>query len=186
RGRAPLPQPADHRTPQAHLAGKKHALSIPIQSGRVSAVHRRRWASENRPHRAAQQKDRLDPHLRWAALESITRPAPGRAGEVRERNMPLELDSLKKAVAALNGVLAKSDDAELMGGLDEITQNAIKSGVIQHFEFTYELCWKFIKRWLEVNISPTTGDGVARRELFRLAAENRLIVDVDEWMQHHE
>jgi len=100
--------------------------------------------------------------------------------------MPLELDSLKKAVAALNGVLAKSDDAELMGGLDEITQNAIKSGVIQHFEFTYELCWKFIKRWLEVNISPTTGDGVARRELFRLAAENRLIVDVDEWMRHHD
>ncbi len=100
--------------------------------------------------------------------------------------MPLELDSLKKAVAALNGVLAKSDDPELMGGLDEITQNAIKSGVIQHFEFPYELCWKFIKRWLEVNISPSTADGVARRELFRLAAENRLIVDVDEWMRHHE
>lgn len=100
--------------------------------------------------------------------------------------MPLELDSLRRAVSALNGVLAKSDDAELMGGLDEITQNAIKSGVIQHFEFTYELCWKFIKRWLEMNISPTTADGVTRRELFRLAAENRLIVDVDEWMRHHE
>ncbi len=100
--------------------------------------------------------------------------------------MSLELDSLKKAVAALNGVLAKSNDAELMRGLDEITRNAIKSGAIQHFEFTYELCWKFIKRWLEVNISPTAVDGVTRRELFRLAAENRLIVDVDEWMRHHD
>ena len=54
--------------------------------------------------------------------------------------MPLELDSLKKAVAALNAVLGKSDDAEFMRGLDEIVQNAIKSGAIQHFEFTYELC----------------------------------------------
>ena len=100
--------------------------------------------------------------------------------------MPLELGSLKKGVAALNGVLAKSNDAELMRGLDEITRNAIKSGAIQHFEFTYELCWKFVKRWLEVNISPTAADGVTRRELFRLAAENRLIVDVDEWMRHHD
>jgi nucleotidyltransferase substrate binding protein (TIGR01987 family) len=73
-----------------------------------------------------------------------------------------------------------------MGRLDEITRNAIKSGAIQHFEITYELCWKFIKRWLEVNISPTAADGVARRELFRLAAENRLIADVDQWMRHHE
>lgn len=100
--------------------------------------------------------------------------------------MPLELDSLKKAVAALNAVLAKSNDAEIMRRLDEITQNAIKSGAIQHFEFTYELCWKFIKRWLEMNISPTAADGVTRRELFRLAAENRLIVDVDQWMRHHD
>ena len=90
--------------------------------------------------------------------------------------MPLELDSLKKAVGALHAVLAKSSDAEIMRGLDEITRNAIKSGAIQHFEFTYELCWKFIKRWLEVNISPTAADGVTRRELFRLAAENRLTV----------
>lgn len=100
--------------------------------------------------------------------------------------MPLELDSLKKAVAALNGVLAKSDDAALMSGLDAVTQNAIKSGAIQHFEFTYELCWKFIKRWLEMNIGPTAADGVTRRELFRLAAENRLIVDVEAWMRHHD
>jgi nucleotidyltransferase substrate binding protein (TIGR01987 family) len=100
--------------------------------------------------------------------------------------MPLELGSLRKAVAALSGVLEKCDDEALMGRLDEVTRNAVKSGAIQHFEFTYELCWKFIKRWLETNISPSAADGVARRELFRLAAENRLVLDVEAWMRHHD
>ena len=100
--------------------------------------------------------------------------------------MALELSSLQKAVSALAGVLAKSDDREFMSHQDEVTRNAIRAGVIQHFEFTYELCWKFIKRWLEMNVSPTGIDGVTRRELFRLAAENRLIDDVNEWMRYHE
>ncbi len=100
--------------------------------------------------------------------------------------MPLELDSLRKAVAALNSVVAKSNDSQFMQGIDEVARNALKSGVIQHFEFTYELCWKFMKRWLETNVSPTIADGVTRRELFRLAAESKLIDDVERWMEHHD
>ena len=100
--------------------------------------------------------------------------------------MALALDSLQKAVSALAAVLAKSDDVEFMNSLDDVARNAIKAGVVQHFEFTYELCWKFIKRWLETNISPAIADGVTRRELFRLAAENRLLDDVEQWMRYHE
>ena len=103
-----------------------------------------------------------------------------------EGAVTLELSGLQKAVSALAGVLAKSDDAEFMSQLDEIARNAIKAGVVQHFQFTYELCWKFIKRWLEMNISPGVADCVTRRELFRLGAENRLIDDVEQWMRYHE
>jgi nucleotidyltransferase substrate binding protein (TIGR01987 family) len=93
---------------------------------------------------------------------------------------------LRKSVSALADVLAKSDDTEFMSSLDDVARNAVRAGVIKHFEFTYELCWKFIKRWLETNISPTAADGVTRRELFRLGAESRLIDDVEQWMRYHE
>ena len=54
--------------------------------------------------------------------------------------MPLVLDSLQKSIAALRAVLAKANDEAFMSTLDAVAQNAIKSGVIQHFEFTYEMC----------------------------------------------
>ena len=100
--------------------------------------------------------------------------------------MALVLSSLQRAVSAFASVLAKSDDAEFMSHLDDVACNAIRAGVIKHFEFTYELCWKFIKRWLETNVSATAADGVTRRELFRLGAENRPIDDVEQWMRYHE
>ncbi len=99
--------------------------------------------------------------------------------------MPLILDSFRNAIAALRAVQSKSEDAVLMAALDEVTRDAIRSGVIQHFEFTYELSWKFIKRRLEADIGPTSVDGISRRDLFRLAAENRLIEDVEAWFQYH-
>ena len=100
--------------------------------------------------------------------------------------MPLELDSLHNATASLRIALKYSEDPILMGGQDEPLRIVLQSGVIKHFEFTYELCWKFIKRWLEENVNRTIADGVTRRELYRLGAEQRLIDDVDRWMDHHQ
>ena len=100
--------------------------------------------------------------------------------------MLLQLDSLIKAINSLKAVLQKAEDAELASRIDEITRYAIKSGAIKNFEFTYELCWKFMKRWLENTLGTTYVDGISRRELFRIAAENQLITDVDQWMIYHK
>nr|WP_294554643.1 HI0074 family nucleotidyltransferase substrate-binding subunit [uncultured Rhodopila sp.] len=99
--------------------------------------------------------------------------------------MPLILDSFRNAIAALRAVQSKSEDAAFMAALDEVTRDAVRSGVIQHFEFTYELSWKFIKRRLEADIGRTSVDGISRRDLFRVAAENGLIGDVEAWFRYH-
>lgn len=43
-----------------------------------------------------------------------------------------------------------------------------------------------MKRWLEVNAGSQEVDGVSRHELFRVAAEKRMIDDVDGWMDAHD
>jgi len=100
--------------------------------------------------------------------------------------MKLDLSSLRKAVESLEKTLRVVDDGAFMSRLTEDQKQAVKAGVIQNFELTYELCWKFMRRWLESNLGSVYVAGVARRQLFRLSAENRLLGDVDRWMEYHD
>ena len=95
------------------------------------------------------------------------------------------LTPLQKALTSFLRLYERVIDELFMSQQDEIVRFGLEAGLIQNFEFTYELSWKAIKHWLEINISPDAADGVTRRELFRMAAENLLIADVDEWMLYH-
>lgn len=74
--------------------------------------------------------------------------------------MPLELDSLRNSIKALTDLLAVSESDARMGQLSDVERNGIRSGVIQNFEVTYELCWKLIARWLSTYVNPEVADGV--------------------------
>ena len=100
--------------------------------------------------------------------------------------MPLELTNLRNSIQSLTDLLAVAENDARMGQFTDVERNGIRAGVIQNFEVTYEISWKLMKRWLNTYVGSGVADGVTRRQLFRLAAENRLIHDVDEWMQHHE
>jgi nucleotidyltransferase substrate binding protein (TIGR01987 family) len=103
-----------------------------------------------------------------------------------EQQMKLDLSSLRKAVESLKKTLQVAEDEAFISGLSDNQKDTVRAGVIQNFEFTYELCWKFMRRWLEINLGSTYVEGVARRQLFRLSAENKLIDDVDRWMEYHD
>lgn len=97
--------------------------------------------------------------------------------------MNLYLDNLAKSIEALK---RSTKVASRLDTFDGDLQEAVRAGVVQNFEMTYEQSWKMMKRWLEENVGATYVDGVTRRELFRFAAENRLITDVDRWMEYHD
>jgi nucleotidyltransferase substrate binding protein (TIGR01987 family) len=97
--------------------------------------------------------------------------------------MKLELTSLESAISSLERSIKASATYEAT--LPPDLKETVRSGIIQNFEVAYEQAWKMMKRWLETNISAESVDGVTRRELFRQAAENRLIDDVDLWMSFH-
>ena len=100
--------------------------------------------------------------------------------------MTLDLTSLRRAIASLEKSIRSYRVLSENSSLTRDDIDTVKAGVIQNFEVAYEQCWKFMKRWIEQNVSSDIVDGVTRRELFRVSAENRLIDDVAQWMEFHQ
>jgi nucleotidyltransferase substrate binding protein (TIGR01987 family) len=96
--------------------------------------------------------------------------------------MVLDLSSLQKAVDSLERAI-KVAAGQAGSGKDQ--EEVLRAGVIQNFEFTYELCWKFMQRWLKENQSK--GDVElprTRKELFRMAAQYGIISDPLPWFEY--
>ena len=66
----------------------------------------------------------------------------------------------------------------VLPGMSPVLRETLHAGIIQHFEVAYEVCWKSMRQWLGYNVRPEAVDGVSRRELFRLAAEEVFAVAV--------
>lgn len=99
--------------------------------------------------------------------------------------MNLDLTSLKNAVVSLERSVRVASSSEKMAMLDQDQKDTIRAGVIQNFEFTYELSWKFMQRWLRINqnldetLLPRT-----RKDLFRLAARQGLVRAPEPWFEY--
>ena len=99
--------------------------------------------------------------------------------------MPVELIHLERAISALDAGLDRTRDDDFMAGLDEVAQNIMMSGVIQHFEFTYEICRVLIERWLRENHGREIRSA-SRKDVYRIAGERELIDGVERWFRYHE
>lgn len=85
----------------------------------------------------------------------------------------LDLSSFEKALFSLEKALKKPKD------------EFVRDAVIQRFEYTYELAWKMLKRYLVMTEGAETINPLAKKDLFRLAAEKSLIEEVNHWFQYY-
>ncbi|MCX7648103.1 MAG: nucleotidyltransferase substrate binding protein [Elusimicrobiales bacterium] len=99
--------------------------------------------------------------------------------------MKLDFTSFEKAISSLRFALDFINSDEF-NNFSEEKKNIIKAGAIQNFEFTYELSWKFIQRYLKENINKEIIEGLSRRELFKYAKEKKLIDDIVLWLTFHQ
>ncbi|GHU61545.1 nucleotidyltransferase [Spirochaetia bacterium] len=98
----------------------------------------------------------------------------------------IDITVLKNAVGSLERTITVINRKEQEDTIPADERETLQGGVIQAFEYTYELCWRFMKRWLDYNYSKDRTFGITRKELFRLAAENALIADVVPWFDFHD
>jgi nucleotidyltransferase substrate binding protein (TIGR01987 family) len=94
----------------------------------------------------------------------------------------LDLTSLRQTLASLQDAQALVHDAAWFGPQPPRVKNTVVAGLIQNFEFVYELGVKMIRRQLELEAaSPTEVDESSFRDMMRLAGERGLVGDVEAW-----
>jgi nucleotidyltransferase substrate binding protein (TIGR01987 family) len=93
--------------------------------------------------------------------------------------MKLDLSALEKAIASLDRGLTRATGTP---GDEEL-----RDAVIQRFEYTYELCWRMVKRRIESDAPvPSDVDAMSFHALMRAAAERGLVLDVTQWLEYRE
>jgi nucleotidyltransferase substrate binding protein (TIGR01987 family) len=95
----------------------------------------------------------------------------------------LDLSPLQKALASLLVAIERTE----WETSDETIDDMLRDSVIQRFEYTYELCWKMLKRRLEMDVpSPELIDGMSFREMIREGAERGMIADPLAWFEYRQ
>ncbi len=87
--------------------------------------------------------------------------------------MTLILTPLEKALNSLNKALQQPFN------------EYIRDASIQRFEYSFELCWKMLRRQLIEDHGETSIQMLTRKELFRFAADKGYISDPIVWFTYH-
>ncbi|WP_258522718.1 nucleotidyltransferase substrate binding protein [Xanthomonas oryzae] len=102
-------------------------------------------------------------------------------------NEKLDLTALRNAVSSLEDSLSVVSDSAWFDQQSKQVKNTLVAGVIQNFEFVYEIGIKMLKRQIEAeSASPEEVDETNFREVLRVAAEKGLIADVEAWFKYRQ
>ena len=97
----------------------------------------------------------------------------------------LDISSLIKTYASYSNALKtagilETEYSEEIFYIEEVA----RASVIHHFEYVYELSWKMMKRFMEIEEGRITG--FTNKELLRKAGELELIDDFHQWRKFHK
>ncbi|MDQ7001072.1 MAG: nucleotidyltransferase substrate binding protein [Ghiorsea sp.] len=91
----------------------------------------------------------------------------------------LDLTPLQKALQSLVFAIERTKR--------EAGDDMLRDSVIQRFEYTYELCWKMLKRRLEMDApSVEAVDAMSYRDMIREGAERGLIDEPVAWFDYRQ
>jgi nucleotidyltransferase substrate binding protein (TIGR01987 family) len=95
----------------------------------------------------------------------------------------VDLTKLRRAIESLEVALRGSQMPNL-SEVDKDLPDVIRSAVIQHFEFTFELSWKMLERLLGGKLGSSTVKHMSNKMLFRTAAERSLLEEPQRWFTY--
>lgn len=99
----------------------------------------------------------------------------------------LDLSPLRLALTSLEDGLDVVRDTSWFNQQNEKVRNTLIAGVIQNFEFVYEISTKMLRRRLEMDaLNPAEVDFANFRDVLRIAAEKGLIPDVQAWFGYRQ
>jgi nucleotidyltransferase substrate binding protein (TIGR01987 family) len=93
--------------------------------------------------------------------------------------MALDYSPLKKALSSLKIALDRA--------AQHPKDNELRDACIQRFEYSFELCWKMLKRTLKDNLEASEDvDTYSKRDLFRVSAKYKLLEKPEPWFSYLE
>ena len=101
--------------------------------------------------------------------------------------MKLDLSALDNTIVSLEESIGVISNEAWFREQSRAVKNTLLAGVIQNFEFVYELSIKMIRRRIELDAAtPTEADISDYRDLLRTAAERGLVADVEAWFDYRK
>lgn len=99
----------------------------------------------------------------------------------------LDLAPFRQALASLEDGLDVVRDTAWFTQQNDKVRHTLIAGVIQNFEFVYEISTKMLRRRLEMDaLNPSEVDFANFRDVLRIAAEKGLITDVSVWFGYRQ
>ena len=97
----------------------------------------------------------------------------------------LDITALTSARQAYTNMMRRAEETERKdeNELEFYEFESVQAGLIQHFEFSYELSWKFMERFF---VREGLSTKMTRKALFREALKFQLILDFDEWVKYND